>query len=163
MWSRAQRWVTGGEVAKVVLHPLTISRTDLKQNPHPLVVVWAGPCFGTIVFPGNLGHAAVSRMSGSFVFRFFAGFCLIANGAYIAFGSFDRIGDCGEMLRHGSRPWQLWLFGAITIPAGFWIWHRQGAHFGFGSAHGIVNQRVAYATLIAALFLVALGVWVGAG
>ncbi|HEV8059073.1 MAG TPA: M50 family metallopeptidase, partial [Gemmataceae bacterium] len=43
-------WVTCGEVNKVVLHPLTLSRTDLKRNPHPLVVVWAGPCFG-VLFP----------------------------------------------------------------------------------------------------------------
>jgi hypothetical protein len=28
----------GGTVAQVVLHPLTISRTDLAANPHPLLV-----------------------------------------------------------------------------------------------------------------------------
>ena len=39
-------WLTGGRVARVVLNPLTISRTDLDDNPRPLVVVWAGPLFG---------------------------------------------------------------------------------------------------------------------
>ena len=29
-------WLTGGTVAKVVLHPLAISRTDLALNPQPL-------------------------------------------------------------------------------------------------------------------------------
>ena len=33
-------WLTGGRVQQVVLHPLTISRTDLAENPSPLVVVW---------------------------------------------------------------------------------------------------------------------------
>ena len=95
-------------------------------------------------------------MPGSFVSRFFAGFCLIANGAYIAFGSFDRIGDCGEMLRYGSRTWQLWLFGAITIPTGFWLWHRQGIHFGFGSANGKVDVRIGYTILVISLLSIAL-------
>lgn len=34
-------WLTDGRVARVVLHPLTISRTDLAENPRPLAVVWA--------------------------------------------------------------------------------------------------------------------------
>jgi Peptidase M50B-like len=38
-------WLTGGRVTRVVLHPLTISRTDLAHNPSPLAVVWAGPVF----------------------------------------------------------------------------------------------------------------------
>ena len=42
-------WATGGRVARVVLHPLTISRTDLEHNPYPLAVVWAGPVFGVVV------------------------------------------------------------------------------------------------------------------
>ena len=41
-------WLTGGTVRRVVLHPLTISRTDLDLNPHPLIVCWAGPVFGSI-------------------------------------------------------------------------------------------------------------------
>ena len=31
--------VTGAQIESVVLHPLTISRTDLAHNPLPLVVV----------------------------------------------------------------------------------------------------------------------------
>ena len=41
-------WMTGGKVARVVLHPLNISRTDLAHNPNPLVVVWAGPLLGVM-------------------------------------------------------------------------------------------------------------------
>ena len=32
--------VTGGVVERVVLHPLTISRTDVSPNPEPSIVVW---------------------------------------------------------------------------------------------------------------------------
>ncbi|MFZ5833635.1 MAG: hypothetical protein ACOY3P_26400, partial [Planctomycetota bacterium] len=94
-------WATGGAVERVVLHPLTISRTDLAYNPHPLAVVWMGPLVGVVLPLIAWATAAGARMPLVFLLRFFAGFCLVANGAYIGGGSFDRIGDCGEMLRHG--------------------------------------------------------------
>lgn len=134
-------WLTGGSVQRVVLHPLTISRTDLAQNPAPLTVVWAGPILGVLLPILFWLAASAAKMPGSFVLRFFAGFCLIANGLYIGLGSFGQVGDCGEMLRHGSASWQLWLFGLITIPAGSWLWHGQGAEFGLGKkAKEVVRQ-----------------------
>ena len=42
-------WLSGGHVAKVVLHPLAISRTDVSPNSHPLFVVWGGPVWGTVL------------------------------------------------------------------------------------------------------------------
>ena len=98
--------------------------------------------------------AAVTRVRSTFLARFFAGFCLIANGAYLAFGSLNDIGDCGVMLNHGSAPWQLWLFGAATIPAGILLWHNQGAQFGFGLAQGRVDVRLAYISLLIVLLIV---------
>ncbi len=98
-------WVSGGQVERVVLNPLTISRTDLAHNPHPLVVVWCGPVLGVLLPLAIWGLVARLRLSGAFVLRFFAGFCLIANGAYIAFGSINRVGDCEQILRHGSAAW----------------------------------------------------------
>ena len=154
-------WATGGRVAKVVWHPLTISRTDLSFNPKPLVVVWAGPVVGVLLPLASWGLAVAIRGPGVFVNRFFAGFCLIANGAYIAFGSFDHIGDCGTMLRHGSPIWSLWLFEAITMPIGLWLWHRQGEHFGLGPAKGQVSRAAAYRCLAASILLVVISLTFG--
>src|SRR5205814_8443872 len=131
------------------------------RNPRPLVVVWSGPVFGVLAPICLWGVFLVTHGPGAFFVRFFAGFCLIANGAYIAFGSFDAVGDCGEMLRHGSPIWLLWLFGAIASPPGLWLWHRQGPHFGLGKAKGKVDRRAAYATLAACVLLLALGLAVG--
>jgi hypothetical protein len=153
--------LTGGRVTRVVLHPLTISRTDLDYNPHPLLVVWAGPIVGVLLPMAAWALAAWLRMPGAFVLRFLAGFCLIANGAYIGVGSFEGIGDSGEMLRQGSSMWLLWLFGAATMPAGLWLWHRQGMHFGLGTAAGRVSWGVAYATLAGCVVLVMLEFAVG--
>src|SRR4051794_31007732 len=80
-------WWTGGRVAEVVLHPLTISRTDLAENPSPLLVVWAGPVLGCLLPLVPWGLAEALRWPWAYLPRFFAGFCLIANGAYIAGGS----------------------------------------------------------------------------
>lgn len=154
-------WMTGGRVARVVLYPLTISRTDLDHNPNPLVVVWAGPLFGVMVPLMVWAIATSVRFPGTFVLRFFAGFCLLANGLYIGIGSFNGVGDCGEMLRHGSEMWQLWLFGALTAPVGLWLWHKQGPYFGFGPAQGKVNRGVAYGSLIVCMTLLVLTFCVG--
>jgi hypothetical protein len=117
-------WLTGGVVERVVLHPLTISRTDVSPNPRPLAVAWAGPIVGSIL---PLTVAAMlrnkSRASRTCA-EFFAGFCLIANGAYIGVGSLDGVGDAGDMLRHGSPPWLLVTFGIVSAAAGLWVWHR---------------------------------------
>ena len=145
-------WASGGHVTKVVLHPLTISRTE-STSDHPLFVVWAGPVIGVLLPVGIWQIAARLRITGSFLLRFFAGFCLIANGLYIGIGSFDGIGDCGVMLQHGSPKWILWLFGAVTVPVGFLLWHRQGEHFGFGPAKGRVDRGVAWSALVFCLMI----------
>lgn len=153
--------LTGGRVTQVVLNPMTISRTDLAENPHPLVVVWSGPVVGIAAPLLFWGVAAAARLRWAFVLRFFAGFCLLANGLYIGVGSFDHVGDCGEMLRRGSELWHLWLFGAATAPAGLWLWHRQGPHFGLGPAQGQVSRRAGYGSLVVCLALLAFGFVVG--
>jgi hypothetical protein len=157
----AGAWLSGGHVAKVVLSPLTISRTDLSENPHPLVVVWAGPVFGAIFPLLTWWIVAALKLRAAFLLRFFAGFCLLANGLYIGIGSFDRVGDCGEMLRHGSPRWQLWLFGAVTAPVGLWLWHRQGSHFGLGAGAGEVDRTCTALSLLACAALLVLGFAVG--
>jgi hypothetical protein len=154
-------WLTGGRVERVVLYPFTISRTDLSENPDPLVVAWAGPLFGVAAPLLAWRIAAASQMPGAFVLHFFAGFCLLANGLYIGVGSLDGIGDSGDLLRHRSPIWHLWLFGALTAPAGLWLWHRQGPHFGLGTAKRQVHCGVAYVVAVVCLALLILGFIVG--
>jgi len=149
-------YATGGTVSKVVLHPLTISRTDIGRNPHPLIFVWAGPLVGAVLPVLVFLAAKLCRSPGFYLFRFFAGFCLITNGAYIAMGSFHTAMDAGDMLRHGSPQWTLLLLGALTIPAGLCLWHKIGPHFGLGSARGKVNRSavVVSASLCAAIVVI---------
>jgi hypothetical protein len=146
--------LTGAEVIKVALHPLIMSRTDVVDGAHPLVVVWAGPLVGSVLPLLLFGLAAGFRSPGTYLFRFFAGFCLVANGVYIGVGHFLADGaDPYVMLENGSPRWLLVLFGAVAFPLGLFLWHRQGTHFGLGNARGNVNLQ---ATCISTALLVAL-------
>jgi hypothetical protein len=138
--------VTGGTVERVVLHPLAISRTDVAPNPRPETVVWLGPIVGSVL-PLAL-FAIVSRRSTVLhnVTRFFAGFCLIANGAYIALGSFRAVGDCGEMLRTGTPHWVMLCYGAVTIPLGLYLWNGLGSPMHFLKNPSMVAPKTAYMT-----------------
>jgi hypothetical protein len=88
--------LSGGQVAQVILHPATISQTRLAANPHPRFVTWMGPIFGVLLPAAALLAARVAGWRTRYLFQFFAGFSLVANGAYIAFGSLGPIGDAGD-------------------------------------------------------------------
>jgi hypothetical protein len=135
---------TGGQVIRVVLHPLEISRTDVAPNPAPLAVTWAGPLVG-VGLPVALW--ALFKFAGwpwAYLARFFAGFCLIANGAYIGIGWVDRVGDTGVMLKCGTPLWCLWLFGVLSVPSGLLLWHHLGPHFGLGEDREPVEPPAVY-------------------
>ncbi|MCA9077396.1 MAG: hypothetical protein KDA93_20385 [Planctomycetaceae bacterium] len=147
-------YLTGGTVTKVVIHPLSISRTDVNPNPTPLVVVWADPVCGIAIPLVLWSIMAGLRNSISYLPRFFLGFCLIANGAYLGIGSFDSIGDAGQMLQNGSPIWTLWLFGIIAVPFSFLCWHHLGPNFGLVEKRGQVDDRAAHLSMILlAIFL----------
>lgn len=142
-------WLTGGAVERVVLHPLAISRTDVSPNPQPLMVAWAGPLFGAIAPLAAWGIAASLRLPFAWLFRFFAGFCLMANGLYLGVGSFGGIGDAGDLVRHGSPMWTLWVFGVLTAPVGLALWNGLGPRFGLGPKADEIGPRLAYGWLAA--------------
>lgn len=139
--------MTHGHVTCVVLHPMAISRTDVQPNPNPAVVVWMGPVIGCLLPLGPRllipSHMKIVQNSATF----FAGFCLLANGAYIALGSFDRVGDCGEMLRTGIPHWLMIAFGVLTIPSGLLLWHRLGSLKQFLANPEIITARTAWAAV----------------
>jgi hypothetical protein len=137
----AAAWVSGGSVERVVLHPLTISRTDVSPNPHPAFVVWAGPIVGVLL--PLLIFLVIRALRGptTYLWRFFAGFCLVANGLYLGVGSVEPVGDARDLLRHGMPRWLLGLFGLATVPLGFFLWNGQGKHFGRGESRLPISRR----------------------
>jgi hypothetical protein len=151
-------WFTGGSVTLMVLHPLKISWTAFARNPHPRLVAWGGVFWGSLL-PGMIyviARAVHSR--GLYLFRFFTGFCLIANGLYLIVDSFGGGGDGGTLIRHGASQWQLLLFGSVATPIGFWLLHGLGPSFGLGVANGQISRSAAIVSvgLLAATIVIEL-------
>src|SRR4029453_8433293 len=151
-------WLTGGAVTKVVLHPLRISRTDVEPNPRPLIVAWGGPVIGGLVPIIGWAIAAMGRLQTAFLLRFFAGFCLLANGVYLGIGSFGGVGDAGDILRLGGPIWMMWLFGLLTAPTGLALWNGLGPEFGFGASEKTPVAALT-AGICAALAIVVAAQW----
>lgn len=125
-------WSTGATVERVVLHPLAISRTDLGDNPHPLLVSWAGAVVGCLL-PVLIWLCVWSQGLALAPFaRFFAGFCLVANGVYLGMGAWTGDGDAGDLIRFGAPFWSLVAFGFAAATSGLWCWHGLGATFAVG-------------------------------
>jgi hypothetical protein len=147
---------TGGTVTKVVLHPLAISRTDISGSSHPALVVWAGPVFGVALPLALLAVCRAAKWRWTYLVRFFAGTCAIANGAYLGIGSFQGIGDAGDLIQQGSPVWSLWLFGMVAIPLGLGLWNGLGPNFGFGQAEGKVDRAVVLFSVVLLLVVIVL-------
>jgi hypothetical protein len=126
----AGAWLSGGTVERVVLHPLSISRTDLAENPRPLIVAWAGPITWVALPLIGWALAVIARLPGKHFLQFFAGFCLISNGLYIGLGSFQSIGDAAissvTVQRSGSFGYSAPLACHLACICGT-VWGRVSA------------------------------------
>ena len=151
-------WATGGTVEYVILHPLAISYTHPGKNPHPLIVAWGGAIWGCAIPLVLLVLIRATARPYAYLAAFFAGFCLIANGAYLAADSFLQGGDARELIAHGTPPWLPVLFGLAAIAAGLYLINGLGPHFGLGPAAGRVDRRAAVGISLALLLLVLLEV-----
>ena len=148
-------WLSGGTVVKVFLHPAAISRTDVSPNPHPLFVAWGGVVWGCLIPLGLLAAVRLAARSYAYLAAYFAGFCLIANGAYLTAGSFLHDGDdAGVVLSHGGAQWQLIAFGVSAFAAGLYLCSGLGPHFGLGPTGGKVDRKAAIGAALALLLLV---------
>jgi hypothetical protein len=115
-------WITGGHVQRMLLPLWGFSRTDVSPNPKPVIEIWAGPVWGSVA---PLLVLAIVRRPWK-VWRFFCGFCLIANGSYLAAGWSMHAGDAWELVQLGVPRWVLMAVGGAACAGGLHIWHRLG-------------------------------------
>lgn len=149
-------WLSGGRVTHIELPPRGLGHTQVSPNPSPRFVAWGGALWGT--FLGTSPILFVRRPElANWLTRFFAGFCLVANGAYVGSGCFfgdpNGADDAHELLRHGAAAWPLVAFGVVTVIGGFTLWHRLGPRAGFPRAASRAGWKTigSLAALIAAL------------
>jgi len=149
-------WLTGAELVKVDLPPWGFSRTDFSVNPHPLFVAWGGAITGSLLALGLMAVAGLAAPRYAYLARWFCGFCLIANGAYLLAGSFagsDAV-DARVILQHGGSLWQLALFGVLATGAGLYLWNGLGPRFGLGPRRDKIDRKTAIGVTIALLIVV---------
>ena len=149
--------LSGGRVAKVVLHPLAISRTDIEPNPHPLPVVWSGPLFGAFA-PLALWWVLRRRapIAVRWLLHLFAGFCLVANGGYLMTALWDPAGDSADLLRLGCPVALVAGVGLTLFAAGFAVWHGLGSGFGMRALPAEAGHRLAWLLAITTVVVAAL-------
>ena len=120
-------WVSGGTVSAVRIPPAGFSVTEFSTNPRPHFVAWGGPLWGCVLPLLAWALFRLRRWRGWRAAQFFAGFCLVANGAYLGAGWINRVGDAGDLMGFGTPAWVLVVFGAAATSAGLYAWHRLGA------------------------------------
>jgi hypothetical protein len=126
--------LSGGKLARVRLHWLAFTQTDVAINPHPAFVAWGGVWWGTLI--PLLATALWQWRKWPLwpVIRVFAAFCLVANGAYLGAGWRWKSGDAGDLRDYGTPVWAMIALGAAMIAAGLWLWNGMGKHFGIDRA-----------------------------
>jgi len=139
---------TGGSIEQVTLHPLKLSQTLPDVNPHPLATVVGGPLWG-VLLPLSIWWIVVRLAPArAYLAAFFVGFCLVANGAYLAGDAFLQGGDGREFVRHGVPPWTLVAVGLPATLAGIYIWNGLGPQFGLGGTDGKVSRTDAIVMVV---------------
>jgi hypothetical protein len=118
--------LSGGVVERVDVPALGFSQTFYAVNPHPHLVTWGGPVWGCVVPLMALAALARGPRRLRRAAQWFAGFCLVANGAYLGVGWVDRAGDAGDLRALGTPVWVMIAFGIAASSAGMLLWHLLG-------------------------------------
>jgi len=150
-------WMVGAKVERVVLHPFSFSRTDVAANDSSRFITWMGPIVGVALPLLMWITAAACRTTFAFLFRFFAGFCLMANGAYIGFGWSDVGGDASDLRAMGESEILMTVIGTLACLIGLALWNRLASQFGYGKNAKVVQSRVAIGTCATFIALLAIG------
>lgn len=123
---------TGGRILQVVLHPLEVSRTEFSSNPSPQFAAWGGVLWGSIVPLLLYATVSAADWKHAHLARFFAGFCLVANGVYFVVGSIELAADPADLVRFGANRSVVGILGGFLFVGGLRLWHGLSPSFGLG-------------------------------
>jgi hypothetical protein len=144
-------WLSGGTIVDVDLHPLHISQTIVRPNPHPVLVVWSGPVLGCVIPLLIWSAFRISRSRAEVMFRFFSGFCLIANGLYLGTGVVDPVGDAFDLVQLEVPIWVLGSFGIIAAGLGLLMCSNLTIYLGLRRDSPPVSTRLMLGAILALL------------
>lgn len=96
---------TGGTLTYVNVYPGQLSSTLVQPNPRPSIVLWCGIWSGWLL-PQAIAWLLAKNKRMHAPAHFWAGFCWLTGGVYLAAGGLERLTDTGELVKAG---WPLWL------------------------------------------------------
>lgn len=111
--------LSGGEILAVEIAPGKLSSTILSRNPAPSFVVWAGFLSGWLLPFLSVPFWKTQRLYLGDTFKTFAGFCVLAGGAYLAVGGNESFADTGQLIALGWNHYVLIVIGAAVAVAGY--------------------------------------------
>jgi hypothetical protein len=114
---------TGGRVVAVEIPLIGTSQTLVAPNPQELFEIMGGPLWGILIPLLACGLARYFTDRVPETLKFFAGFCLIANGAYLAIGWWWPASDGGQLARLEVPKETLVGIGVIASAVGLGVWH----------------------------------------
>jgi len=117
-------WLTGGAVQSTNLFPGALGHTFVEPNPAPNWVVWGGFLAGSgapllLLAVGSQAFPSARQDLG-----LLAGFCLFANGAYLAAGGGETLTDTGALIALGWPHWLLVVLGILLAIPGYLLCRR---------------------------------------
>jgi hypothetical protein len=151
-------WATGSTLSGVVVPWVGLSQTVIPVYRHPTWVVGTGPIVGVLVpiAAWGAGRSLGASRAWLEVLRFFAGFCLVANGAYMASAFLSPAGDTEDLLALSVPVWAFGAPGLLALAAGLWVWNGLGKArdaLRSSSSPGLTRAAVWFAGVIAATML----------
>ena len=114
--------ISGATIEAVILWPWTISQTVRSGSHAPLIDTWAGPLLG-MALPALCWLTCRHWPTLGAWVAGWAGFCLVANGVYLAAGWIETAGDAADLVHLGMPVWSLIAVGAPATGLGLWCWH----------------------------------------
>lgn len=118
-------WLSGGVVESVSVPLWGFSYTRLASNPAPGFVASGAAIWGAALPLFAWGAARHTRYRYLVLtLQLFAGWCLIANGVYLATALHEPVGDVADLRRAGAPLLAVGLIGVVSCIAGFIMWHR---------------------------------------
>jgi hypothetical protein len=108
-------WLSGGTLQRAELRPWKLPFSIFNPDPRPLVTLWSGPIFGSVL-PVIVSLVLRRRWS-----CFVTWFCVLANGAYLATAWYagGALLDTNRMFAAGASKWSVLAFIAITFMVGY--------------------------------------------
>jgi hypothetical protein len=143
---------TGSRIESVRIPLVGFSQTEISVYHHPLWVVAMGPAVGVAVplavwaVVRGLTRRFRDRWTLEPLSRFFAGFCLVANGGYLASAIAQPVGDVEELVLFGVPIWGLTSLGGLGVLAGLAMWNGLAKAFGFRG--GLANPAMLNAATV---------------